>query len=84
MADVFKNLQSFVMGAAILVIMIFVFSLVLFNLKDMNSYDTALNTSIDSARGYLDDPITWFGIVFIIAIVAWLIVYLKGKTNSMK
>ena len=75
------TLTSELKGISILVIVIVIFSIVLLKFKDMDGVTADLNTSIDNAVSYLDDPITWISIIVIIVVVAWLMKYLKGTKN---
>ena len=80
--SVSNNLVKEIKGISILVIIIVVFSIVLNKFKDVDGVTASMNTSIDSAVGYLDDPITYIGIIVIIVVVAWLLMYLSGKKKS--
>jgi len=77
--SVSDGLTKEIKGLAVLVIIIVVFSIVLIKFKDVTGVTSDLNTSIDNAVSYIDEPITWISIIIIIIVVAWLMVYLKGK-----
>jgi len=77
------SLTKEVKGIAILVIIIVVFSIVLLKFKDIDGVTSNLNTSIDTAVGALDEPVSWIVIIVIILVVAWLMKYLNSKKSGM-
>ena len=77
------TLAKEVKGIAVMVMIIVVFSIVLVKFKEVDGTTTAVNSSIDNAVSYLQEPVGWISIVIIIIVVAWLMKYLKGKKGGM-
>ncbi len=43
---------------------------------------STLGSSMDTATGALDEPVTWIAIIVIIVVVVWLMAHFKGKNSG--
>jgi type IV secretory pathway VirB2 component (pilin) len=81
--SVSDKLTKEVKGISLMAIVIVVFIIVLTKFKDVDGVDATLNTTIETVKGAIDEPITWIAIIIIIIVVGWLMSYLKGKKGGM-